>query len=110
MSSAGAMRSSIRSSSPAAAQASRASAVYSSLTSQHSKRPPGASPRAMQIDEYPVNVPTSTAFVAPTRRVSSVSSAPSSPDTCIAAMRPSSAVRRWRSRSTSSAPAAWAPM
>ena len=47
-------------------------AVNSSLTSQHSRRPPGARPRAMQIDEYPVNVPTSTARRAPTRRVSSV--------------------------------------
>ena len=30
----------------------------------------------MQIDEYPVKVPTSTANVAPTSRVSSVMNAP----------------------------------
>ena len=47
----------MRSATPASTQACRAIAVYSSLTSQHSSRPPGARPRAMQIDEYPVNVP-----------------------------------------------------
>ncbi len=48
---AGAMRSSMTSVSPASAHASRARAVYSSLTSQHSRLPPGARPRAMQVDE-----------------------------------------------------------
>ena len=48
---AGPMRSSMMSVSPASAHASRASAVYSSLTSQHSSEPPGTRPRAMQIDE-----------------------------------------------------------
>ena len=51
VSTAGAMRSSMTSVRPASAHASRAIAVYSSLTSQHSRRPPGARPRAMQIDE-----------------------------------------------------------
>ena len=46
-----AMRSSMRSATPASTQASLAMAVYSSLTSQHSRRPPGRRPRAMQIDE-----------------------------------------------------------
>ena len=73
----------MRSATPASTQASRAIAVYSSLTSQHSRCPPGARPRAMQIDENPVNVPTSTAWRAPTRRVSSVSRAPWSALICI---------------------------
>ncbi len=66
----------MRSATPASIQASSAMAVYSSLMSQHSNRPPGARPRAMQIEENPVNVPTSTAWRAPTRRVSSVIRAP----------------------------------
>jgi hypothetical protein len=48
---AGPRRSSIRSSRPAFSQYFRATEVHSSLTSQHSSVPPGASPRAMQIEE-----------------------------------------------------------
>src|ERR671912_290214 len=58
---AGAMRSSMRSANPARSQARRAIAVHSSLTSQQVSAPPGARPRAMHSDEYPVKVPTSTA-------------------------------------------------
>ena len=58
------MRSSMRSERPARSHAGLARDVKCSLTSQHSRRPPGRSPRAMQIAEYPVNVPTSTANVA----------------------------------------------
>ena len=56
----------------------------------------------MQIDEYPVNVPTSTARRAPTRRVSSVSSAPWSAPICMPAARPRPRVRSWSAASTSS--------
>jgi hypothetical protein len=54
-------RSSIRSVRPAFSQYLRATSVHSSLTSQHSSRPPGGRPRAMQIEEYPVKVPISMA-------------------------------------------------
>jgi hypothetical protein len=76
VSSAGPSRSSIRSVSPALSQYFLATDVHSSLTSQLSSRPPGASPRAMQIEEYPVNVPTSTPARARLSRVSRVSSVP----------------------------------
>ena len=38
-------------------------AAYSSSSSRHVNRPPSASPRAMQIALYPVNVPTSSALL-----------------------------------------------
>ena len=41
----------MRSATPARSHARLAIDVYFSLTSQHSNRPPGCSPRAMQIDE-----------------------------------------------------------
>jgi hypothetical protein len=47
----GPMRSSMRSATPAFAHASRAIAVHSSLTSQHSRCPPGPSPRAIASAE-----------------------------------------------------------
>ena len=99
---AGAMRSSMRSVEAGLGPGPRASAVYSSLTSQHSRRPPGARPRAMQIDEYPVNVPTSTARRAPTSGSSNVSRAPWSAPICIPATRPSSAGALLQRGSTSS--------
>ncbi len=82
VSSAAPRRSSIRSASPAFSQYLRATEVHSSLTSQHSSRPPAPSPRAMQIDEYPVNVPTSIPRRARLSLVSSVSSVPISAATC----------------------------
>jgi len=48
---AGPSRSSIWSASPAFSQYFRATEVHSSLMSQHSSRPPGARPRAMQMEE-----------------------------------------------------------
>ncbi len=58
---AGPMRRSMRSATPARSQCSRAMAVHSSDTSQHSSRPRGGRARATARAEYPVNVPTSTA-------------------------------------------------
>src|SRR2546429_758464 len=65
VSTAGARRSSIRSSRPARAQYLRAIAVNSSDTSQHSRRPSVPMPRAIAIEDRPVKVPTSTAYRAP---------------------------------------------
>ena len=48
---AGPSRSSIRSDRPAFSQYFLATEVHSSLMSQHSRCPPGAMPRAMQIEE-----------------------------------------------------------
>ena len=75
---AGPSRSSIRSDRPAFSQYFLATVVHSSLMSQHSSRPPAARPRPMQIEEYPVKVPTSTAETAPVSWVSSVISVPCS--------------------------------
>ena len=58
---AGAMASSMRSSTRARIQAWRAMLVHSSLTSQQISRPLGTRPRAMHIADVPVKVPTSTA-------------------------------------------------
>lgn len=94
----------MRSATPARSQYRRAVPVHSSLTSHASSRPPGASPRAMQIEEYPVKVPTSTACRVPVSFTSSVSSVPWSWLICIRALSGSSRrVSAARSRSTSSA-------
>jgi len=85
---AGPSRSSIRSASPARFQYSRATDVHSSLTSQHSSRPPSVRPRATQIAEYPVKVPTSTALAAPTSLASSVMNVPWSGPICMPASEP----------------------
>ena len=82
MPAAGPSRSSIWASRPAFCQYSRASAVQSALTSQHSRLPPGASPRARQMAEYPVNVPTSTARRGAASRLSSVMNVPCSGPIC----------------------------
>ena len=62
----------------------------------------------MQMAEYPVKVPTSTALRAPTRRVITVRKAPSSVEICIPAMSPSAAVSAISRSTRSSGGLLWA--
>ena len=71
--------------------------------SKQVNRPPGANPRAMDSDDNPVKVPTSTAWRAPSTPVSIRMNAACSGATCMPASSGSAArVSRIRSAVTSS--------
>jgi hypothetical protein len=62
----------------------------------------------MQMEEYPVNTPTSTAFFAPMSRTSIVRNSPSSCEICIVVPGTAAWVSSTRSRRISSAGVQWA--
>jgi hypothetical protein len=89
VSNAGPSRTSIRSAWGLAAMLARASAACSGLSSQVVIDPPGASPAAMAIDEYPVKVPISRTRRAAMANTSISRNRPSRSPTSIRASGPS---------------------